>query len=76
MTTPLEIIRNLFELLGALPYAKIALALSLVLVVDHGIRHLKDRRHDWNGRWYCRLALAFLALGLFCHALYLFDQII
>lgn len=63
------------RLAETIPYGKIALLLSLILILDHGVRHLEDRFHDWKGRWYCKLALVVLGLGLICHAIYICGQI-
>lgn len=66
-----NIATEIVSIASTIPFGKIALVLSLILLIDHGVRHLKDRFHDWNGRWFCKLALTILALGLVCHAIFL-----
>ena len=60
---------ELVGLIAAIPFNKIAQVLILILILDHGIRHLQERFHDWKGHWYCKLALTVLGLGLVCYAI-------
>ena len=63
------IVAEIVGLIAAIPFNKIAQVLILILILDHGIRHLQDRFHDWKGRWYCKLTLTVLGLGLVCYAI-------
>jgi hypothetical protein len=62
---------ELFVVVGtaasALSPTDFVFAMSLVLVLDHGLRHLKDRMRDWQGHWYRVLGVAILALALMCY---------
>ena len=46
---------------------QVVFVLSLVLIVDHGVRHLRDRLHDWKGRWYRPIGMVILTAALVCY---------
>ena len=41
--------------------------LGLIIVVDHGAKHICERRKDWTGRWYKTAGLLMLSIGLVCY---------